>query len=189
MTEKEFKKAVTKSNWFDKYYYYFISIAIIAVGLLFLYLAFSESAGGRSISTRLVIISGAAFFFTLGFVVLRLLPNRYRILKFKSNLPAEKKEQVIANTMRELGATFFLNSQHLWRFYYRRKWWTFDYDLYLSFNNETIFVAVIGRTHGRGGFIDFGLTGKFRKRVAISIIEELARYEDASKMLKRITER
>jgi hypothetical protein len=169
MTETEFRKAVTKSSWFDKYYYYSISITVLGVGLLSLYFALFGDANRQSTGVRILIVASAAFFILLGVISLRLLPNRYKVLKIESEMPIEEKKRITAEIMKEFGVTRLNTTKDFWHFYYQRQWWAYDYDIYIAFNNKTVFAAVIGKTNG--GFIDFGQSERIRRKVSNLIRE------------------
>lgn len=173
MTVQEFKKKITKASWFDKYYYYFISFAIIGVGLFFLYEASLNPPKHQTNNSRILLFCASLFCILLGSLALHLIQNRYKILTFDSNLSPEHKKKIIAETMKEFNGFFIDNPKCIWSFNYQRKWWTFDYNVYLTFDSDKIFVSVVGGTHGRGGFIDFGQTEKFRQKLNTFIDQKL----------------
>jgi hypothetical protein len=175
MTAQEFKKNITKASWFDKYYYYFISFAVIGVGFLFLYLAFFEKARHQTTNSRILITCAALIFFFLGGISLYLIPNRYKILIIDSKASIDKKKKVIADTMKDFDAFFLDHPKQFWSFNYQRGWWRSDYNVYLTFDNDKILASVVGGTRARGGFIDFGQTERFRKKLTSVITEKLDR--------------
>lgn len=173
MTEQEFKKAITKASWVDKYYYYFISFAAITGGLFFLYKGFADLAKYQTTSSRILMFSAGLFLIALGSISSSLVLSRYKILAFDSRASTETKKRIISETMKEFGAFFIDNSKCFWRLNYQRRWWTSDYNIYFTFGSDSIFASVVSGTHGRGGFIDFGQTERFRKKLSNIIFEKL----------------
>ena len=174
MTVQEFKKTINKASWFGKYYYYFISLAFIGVGLFFFYQGLSDSTKYETNNLRILMFFTALFCVSLGILWLYLIPKRYKVLTFDSKLSPEYKKRIIAETMKEFNGLFIDNPKCFWSFDYQRKWWTFDYTVYLAFDNEKIFASVVGKTHVGGGFIDFGQTNKFRQKLIIFIDQKLS---------------
>lgn len=174
MTNQEFRKAIIKANWYDKYYYSLVSFAVIGVGIFFLYLAFFNKPKQSSAYSQILIFCAALLFIFLGSISLYLIPNRYKFCTINCQLSTDEKKKIIADTMKEFGALFLDNPENFWTFNYQRRWCTFDYNVYLTLDNEKILIAVVSVTLGRGGFIDFGQTERFRKKLNTIITKKIS---------------
>lgn len=54
-------------------------------------------------------------------------------------------------------------------FTYRKGFWSSPYDIYLFYDDNSVRFSVQGQDYFNGGFIDFGGTEKFRKKLADDI--------------------
>ncbi|MDP4262624.1 MAG: hypothetical protein Q8941_08840 [Bacteroidota bacterium] len=172
MTVQQFKKTITKASGFDKYYYYFISFLTIGFGVAFLFKSLTLTEH-REEHSQAIMLFASLFCFLLGSIALYLVRNRYKILTFDSNSSTEDKKRIIADTIKDFNSSFIDNSKGFWSFNYRRNWWTSDYTIYLTFDNDNIFASVIASTYYHGGFIDFGQTERIRQKLNTVILQKL----------------
>lgn len=174
MTVEEFRKKVIKANWYDKYFYYLLHIALIIGGLFFLYDISNNHAKYDKYGTSFLGYLAFGFLTFLGILGLKLIPNRYKILSVNSILPIDKKKEVISQLIIKLGNPFLNQSDTFFSFSYQRKWWTSSYLVFLNIDISTIYLSVQSKTGGyyRGGIIDFGGTEKLRRKI-ISLLTEI----------------
>jgi len=175
MTLQEFQKKVIKTNWYDKYYYYLISFAAIIGSIYLFYDIWTNPLKYKSKHSYEIALVAFSILFLIGCYALYLIPNRYKILTIDSNLTIDKKREVISELFHKLGISHANTRDNFYSFRYQRKWWTSDYDVYLYVEREKFYVSVLGTTHAypASGFIDFGGTGRLRKKI-ISKIKALA---------------
>ena len=169
MDIKEFENRVIKSYWYDKYFYYGLYIAISVVGLYFLFdLIFHQAKYDEHGIKLLAIIFFICliFFGTLG---LKLIPYRYKIISVNSSLPLDKKYKIIDKLITKINGRYSFVTDSVYRFIYKRKWWSIEYKTYLSADPNNFFITVQSRTGLGIGFIDFGGTEKIRQFIVSSL--------------------
>ena len=165
MTLQEFRKTVVKANWYDKYYYYLISVVVIIGSIYLFYDITTNPIKYKSRHSYEIALIGYFFLFFLGCYSIYLIPNRYKVLIINCNSIAEEKKKIVSEVLQKLNAPEINDGGSFHTFKYHRKWWTSDYDVYLYFDTEKFFVSVVGNTHGQGGFIDFGGAERLRKKI------------------------
>lgn len=178
MTPQEFQNTVVKTNWYDKYYYYLISVgAIIGSVYLFHDIATNPLKYKVRHSYGIALIA-FSFLFLMGCYAIYLIPNRYKVLTVSSGLPVDKKKEIISRLLNKLGVAHADTKNDFYSFRFQRKWWTSDYDVYLFIDNQNFYVSVLGTTHAypASGFIDFGGTQRLRRKI-LSIIKSLTNDE------------
>lgn len=173
MTIEEFKKAIHKSNWYDKYYYYLMAVAVTGLGIFFIYDASVNSLKYRLGNTYIFVYGMALFLILFGSYAIYTNYKRYKVFAFESNLSTTEKKRVIAEIMKEFNYPFYENTRQYWQFTYFGKWWASGYNTYLTFDETKIYACVLAQTSGGSGFIDFGGTEKFREKLSIVINEVL----------------
>jgi hypothetical protein len=173
MTIEEFKKAIHKSNWFDNFYFYLAAIAFIGLGVFFIYDTSINQLKYKSRDTYIFVYGIALFMILFGSYAMYATFKRYKVLAFESDLSTIEKKRVIAEIIKEFNYPFYENTRQYWQFIYFGKWWASDYNIYLTFDETKIYACVLARTSGGSGFIDFGGTEKFRKKLSIVINEVL----------------
>jgi hypothetical protein len=67
-----------------------------------------------------------------------------------------------------MGAVTVINENYC-SFTYRKSFWSSAYDVHLFFDDKRVCFSVQGQDYSDGGFIDFGGTEKFRRRLADDI--------------------
>jgi len=174
MTLQEFRKTVVKANWYDKYYYYLISVAAIIGSIYLFYDIWTNPAKYKSKHSYEIALIAFSFLFLLGCYAIYLIPNRYKALIIDNSLSVDKKKKIISDLFRKLDVPANDIGENSYTFKYQRKRWASDYDVYLYVDNENFYVSVLGRTHAwpSSGFIDFGGTERLRKTI-ISHIKSL----------------
>lgn len=166
MTYEEFEKKVKKKTGFDKYWYYGLCIVVISLGLVlfFFILTRPEKFKGNHIFHYF----GFSFLLLLGSYGLYKLPNRYNIVTIDSLQPLTRKKTAIENLLSQMGAVTVINDNYC-SFTYRKSFWSSPYDIHLFFDDKRVCFSVQGQDYSDGGFIDFGGTEKFRRRLADDI--------------------
>lgn len=170
MTLQEFKKSVTKTDLYRKYLWYSFSIALIGLSIFFFSDLTTDPNKYKSRHTYILAFVFFSFLFLLGCYALYLLPNRYKVLTVNNNSSVDEKKQIISDLLDKLKVPHSHNQETFYAFKYQRKWWTKDYDVYLSIDEEKFYVSVLVRTsYYRGGFIDFGGSERLRKEIVSNI--------------------
>ena len=117
-------------------------------------------------------LASSIFLIALGGISLHLIPNLYKILTFDCTATSSVKKKIISETMKDLNAFFIDNPKNYWTFRYQRGCWTFDFNVYLTFNDTNLLASVVGCTSS-GGFIDFGQTERLRKKLNKIVMEKI----------------
>jgi hypothetical protein len=174
MTPQEFQKTIVKTNWYDKYYYYFISLAAIAGSIYLFYDIGTNPLRYKSKHSYAIALIAYSCLFLLGCYAIYLIPRRYKVLTISSSLPVEKKKEIISTLLNKLSISYEDTKDCFYFFRYRRKWWASDYEVYLLIDNQKFYFSVLGTTHAYPdiGFIDFGGAQRVRRKI-ISIIKSL----------------
>jgi hypothetical protein len=167
MTIQEFKNMVVKSNWYDKYYYYLMSIVAIGGSIYLFYDIGINPLKYRTRNSYEMALMAYCY-------AIYLIPNRFKVLTIDSTLTIDKKEEIISKLLHRLDISFADKQDGFYSFNYQRKWWTTGYNVYLFVDDEKFFLSVLGKTHAypARGFIDSGGTERVRKKI-ISTIKSL----------------
>lgn len=165
MTEKEFKAHIQTGLWHEKYYYYFLSILAITGGFYFFYRAIKVSNESDPLFNRILFILACIFLLLAGTTFINLIHKRYSVKEFVCNLPKGEKENIIREIAAEFNIRPVERSKEFWFFTYKYGWWSNGYTCYLGISEKGIMVSFLGRTGGRGGFVDLGQTNRLRKKV------------------------
>jgi hypothetical protein len=167
MTVEQFQKKIIKANWYDKYLYSLLFLAVFIGGLYFLYDVIAHQAKYDKLGTRYWGYFGFLFLTLLGLSGLFFVPNRYKVLTIVSTLPSENKRKVLDSLKNEFGNAFFDEEDDLYSFTYSKNWWTSKYKIYLSFDQHNFYASVQSITRGYlgSGIIDLGGTEKIRQRL------------------------
>ena len=86
------------------------------------------------------------FILTIGISGIYLIPNRYKVLTIESKLNAYSKGQIIKLLITELVGKEFIVDECFYDFTYRRKWFTSEYNIYLSFDSDVLYLSVLTQT-------------------------------------------
>lgn len=174
MTLQEFQKTVVKTNWYDKYYYYLISIAAIGGSIYLFYDIGTNPLKYKSRHSYEIALMAYSLLFLLGCYAIYLIPNRYKVLTVDNSLPVDKKKDIISKLLNKLDISLADTRDTFYSFRYQRKWWTSDYDVYLFVDNEKFYICVLGTAHAypASGYIDFGGTERLRRKI-VSVIKSL----------------
>ncbi len=177
MTLEQFQKKVARANWLDKYLYYLLFLAATAGGFFILYDVIIHQAKYDKHGTRYLGYLSFLFLTTLGISGIYFLPNRYKIITIASSLPADKKEKIIAEVLKEFGNPYCHTDNDFYNFIYKKNWWTSGYNVYLSFDSFNFYLSVQAVTRGYrgGGIIDFGGTERVRKKTISCLTSLLAK--------------
>lgn len=175
MTYKHFQNKVLRSTWYDKYWYYFIYSIAICLGLYILYSSFQFEPSLKN-NGHVAMYIFIVFILTSGISGIYLIPNRYKVLTIESKLNANRKEEIIKLLIVELVGKEFVVNECFYDFAYRKKWFTSEYNIYLSFDTDVFYLSVLTQTHG--GIIDFGGTEQMRQSIKKHLMKLLKTYED-----------
>ena len=179
MTYEQFQKKVLRSTWYDKYWYCFVYASATFGGLYLLSMISQKEPHFENQSARIWMYILCGFMISGGIGGLYLIPNRYKVLKIDSQLNLYKKEEVILELIKRLGGKAFVKNDSFYNFTYQRKWWTTDYDVYLSFEVDAFHLSVLAQT--RGGIIDFGGTEEIRQKILNYLLTLLKDFENSIK--------
>jgi hypothetical protein len=165
MNLEQFQKEVYSGRKYEKYFYYFFYSAMTIGGFFILYDVIVhytkyDKWGPRYFGYTFSIL--IAFYGISGLI---LTSNKYRIILVSSALTINKKKGVIFSALEQFGNPVWDNEKTICCCFYRKKWWTPDYKIYLSFDMTTFYVTVksIPRNYGAG--IDLGEQARVRKNV------------------------
>ena len=170
MTYKQFQNKVLRSTWYDKYWYYFIYSIATFCGLHILYSSFKFEPNLEN-NGHIAMYIFIVFILTGGISGIYLIPNRYKVLTIESKLTAYSKEEIIKLLIAELVGKEFVVNECFYDFTYRRKWFTSEYNIYLSFDTDVFYLSVLTQTHG--GIIDFGGTEQMRQSIKNHLLKLL----------------
>ena len=170
MTLQEFQKFVTKTNLYGKYLWYLVSVALIGTSVFLFYDLTTNPDKYKLKHTYVLAFFAFSFFFFLGCYALYILPNRYKVLTVNNSSSIDEKKQIVSKLLEKLKVQYSNNQDTFYTFTYQRKWWTKDYDVYLSIDEEKFYISVLVRTsYYRGGFIDFGGSERLRRKIVSNI--------------------
>ena len=177
MTLQQFQKQVLKANWYDKYFYYLLSITAIIVGLFFLYDVITHQTKYDKLGTRYLGYLVFLFFTIFGLGGFYFTQKRYKVITFNSELSINTKEKLIIEIIKEFGDPYYEIDNEFYRFRYHQAWWKSDYKIYLSFDDTNFYGSVQSTVIGYpgGGIIDFGGTEKVRQKLISSLTNLLHR--------------
>ena len=172
MNHEQFQKEVYKGRKYEKWFYYFFYSAMTIGGFFILYDVIAHYAKYDKWGTRYLGYTFSILIAYYGISGLGLTSNRYRIILVPSALTINKKKDMIFSTLEQFSNPVWDNEKTICCCFYRKKWWTPDYKIYLSFDITTFYatVQIITRSYGAG--IDFGEQARVRKKV-ISHLKEL----------------
>jgi len=166
MTEQEFQKKITKVNWFDKYFYYLLFIALIILSIFFFEKILTNPEKFKA--SKFLYYSLFSIMFLFGCYGFCLIPNRYKILLINSTNSIQKKHQLILDFLKEFDISTYKSNSTYYSFEYGKSIWSWGYNVHLNIDSEKFYIGVQGKTF-INGFVDFGSTERVRKKVANKI--------------------
>jgi hypothetical protein len=119
MTLELFEKKVLQKNWYDKYFYYYL--AATCGGIYFLYDVIIHQAKYDNYGTRYLGYLASALLIFLGIRGFFLVPNRYKTVSINSQLPIEKKKEIINDLLRKFDDPVYIEENGLYSFSYKKK--------------------------------------------------------------------
>lgn len=178
MTFEEFSKIFQKKNSFEKYWNYFLSVAVIAVGLFVFYLLlFTDWYAIKTITTKNIaplwlIYCLGIMFVSLGLYGFWRIPKSYEITIIKSSIPIDKKDQIVNQILTDFKLIELENDEQYRQFRYVGRFWN-SFDIFIFYDTKNIYLNAQQIDFGNdGGFIDFGTS----KRVTIKIKNKILTY-------------
>lgn len=179
MTAEDFESKFQKTNYFDKYWNYFISILVIGVGLYFLYLLnFTEWYDSKKTTTTNAMPIWGIYIFMVSLIALGLygfwrIPQTYKITKIKSALSIEEKTLIIHNIISDFKLKELESDQQYRHFRYVGRFLNrFDIYIFYDLNNFHLNVQQIDSGND-GGFIDFGTSKRVTNKIKNKILAYL----------------
>jgi hypothetical protein len=176
MTYEEFTNKFKKTNSFDKYWNYFISIAVIGVGLYFLYLLnFTEWYDLKKVTTgNIMPIWGiyvfCGFLILLGLYGFWRIPKTYEITFIKSDFSIDKKNQIINQIINDFKLNELEKDEQYRHFRYVGRFWN-TFDIYIFYDTDSFYLNAQQIDFGNdGGFIDFGTSKRVTNKIKNKII-------------------
>jgi hypothetical protein len=179
MTAEDFESKFQKTNSFDKYWNYFISILIIGGGLYFLYLLnFTEWYDSKKTTTTnampiwgIYIFIG--FFIALGLYGFWRIPQAYKITLIKSVLSIEEKSIIIHNIISDFKLKELERDQQYWQLRYVGRFKN-RFDIHMFYDPDNFYFNVQQIDSGNdGGFIDFGTSKRVTNKIKNKILAYL----------------
>lgn len=170
MTFEEFQIKVKKKTALDKYWYYVLCIAIVILSIVLFYFLITQPEKFKG--PKIVPYLGFFFLLCLGSSGFYFLPYRYKIVTIESDLPIQKKQDIAAKLLPEVGEVQIINPSQYLIFNLKSRWWQSRYAVRFFFDDQRFAFCIQGHDHD-GGFLDFGETERKRKMLASKIKENL----------------
>lgn len=169
MTYEDFIKKFNKINLIDKYWNYIISIAVIGVGLYFLYLLnFTDWYEVKELTTKNIaptwlIYGMSGFFISLGLYGFWRIPKRYEITKIESRHSKIDKEHIINQLISEFKLNRLEKEDQYHHFTYRGRFLS-PFDIYIFYDDNNIYLNAQQYDYN-GGYMDFGTSKRVTNKI------------------------
>ncbi len=176
MTYEKFKEKFKKSNSFDIYWSYFISIFLLGIGLFFLYLLnFTDWYELSKVTTKNIAPIWSIYFFCGLLILIGLygfwrIPKTFGITIIKSDFSIDEKKQIVNQIIND----FDLNEvereeQYLHLIYYGR--YSSSFVIYLFYDSNNFYMNVHHAIiMNNGGFTDFGASKRVANKIKSKIL-------------------
>lgn len=163
MTVSEFKKILKAPNHFMDMIDYSLCLTFIVIGLYFI----------QTLDSLLYAIPGGLVFILAGVYGFWRIPKNYIINRYASDLSSDKKIELIEQYLKTKKGFNYSVADDIIYYHYTGSFYS---DVYIAVfvDDKQILVNVngLGRQRG-GGFLDFGLTFRARKRLQLYLSEKL----------------
>ena len=175
MTYEDFTNKFKKTNSFGKYWNYFISIAVMGVGIYFLYLLnFTEWYDFKKVTTKKIVPIWGIYAFCVLLIMLGLygfwrIPKTYKIKIIKSELSIDEKKQIINQITRDFKLNELERKEQYQHFLYVGRFWA-SFNIYIFYDTTNFYLNTQQiEFKNDGGFIDFGTSNRVTKKIKSKI--------------------
>ena len=177
MTFENFQKRFHKKNTIDRYWNYLLSIAVIGIGVYFLYLLYYTDWYGiktettENIAPKWFINCFSGFFISLGLYGFWRIPKIYEFTKIESCHSNTDKELVINELISEFKLNKLEKGDQYHNFRYKRGFFRHYFYIYIFYDDNNIYLNA--QQYDYRGYIDFGTSKRVTNKIKRKILEHL----------------
>jgi hypothetical protein len=179
MTYEDFVTKFKKTNSFEKYWNYFISIAVIGIGLSALFLLhFTDwHENKKALNENIMPVWGIDLsvgpLIFLGLYGFWRIPKTYKITSIKSDKTLAEKSNLINKIVAEFQFIILERKDQYYHFKYTGRFWT-SFDIYCFYDAHNFYLNTQQIDSGNdGGFIDFGTSKRLNNKIKRKLLDKL----------------